>query len=179
MGTVLMGYAIEKHGVANRFALGFLALPGIGGRTRRLTFAYMVVTGLISMFVSDTATIAMMIPIGMSLVRHIRTLAGSARDAKTNFGAFMTLAHVLRGARRRHRDDGRHAAQRDRGVAARGVHRPVARLVRLDGGRRAGLRRARWSCFYVMLWLLVPPEMTEVPERRGLPPRRAREARCR
>src|SRR2546421_5224569 len=64
MGTVLMGYAIEKHGLAHRFAIGFLALPGIGGRTTRLTFAYMLIVGVISVFVSDAATIAMTIPIG-------------------------------------------------------------------------------------------------------------------
>jgi solute carrier family 13 (sodium-dependent dicarboxylate transporter), member 2/3/5 len=70
MGTVLMGYAIEKHGLAHRIAIGFLALPGIGGKTTRLTFAYMLIVSLVSVFVSDAATIAMMIPIGMSLVRH-------------------------------------------------------------------------------------------------------------
>ena len=92
VGTVLVGYAIEKHGVAQRIALAFLSTPGIAGSTRRLTFAYMGVTGLISAFVSDAATIAMMIPIGMSLVRHIRTITGAPADSRTNFGAFMTLA---------------------------------------------------------------------------------------
>ena len=33
----------------------------------------------------------MMIPIGMSLVRHVRTLVGAPPNAKTNFGVFMTL----------------------------------------------------------------------------------------
>src|SRR5262245_14330957 len=32
MGTVLMGSAIEKHGLANRFALAFLSIRGVGGR---------------------------------------------------------------------------------------------------------------------------------------------------
>src|SRR5688572_33196484 len=64
MGTVLVGYAIDKHGIAQRVALAFLSLPGIGGQTRRLTFAYMLLTGGVSMFVSDAATIAMMCPIG-------------------------------------------------------------------------------------------------------------------
>src|SRR5215510_4514684 len=53
MGTVLMGYAIEKHGLAHRFTIAFLALPGLGGKTTRLTFAYMLIVGLISVFVSD------------------------------------------------------------------------------------------------------------------------------
>ena len=46
MGTVLMGYAIEKHGLARRFAITFLAMRGIGGKTHRLMFAYMLVVGV-------------------------------------------------------------------------------------------------------------------------------------
>src|SRR5687767_10021427 len=52
MGTVLMGYAIEKHGLAQRIALGFLSLPGVGSRANRLTFAYMLMVGVVSMFIS-------------------------------------------------------------------------------------------------------------------------------
>src|SRR5262245_65969898 len=87
MGTVLMGYAIEKHGLAHRFTIAFLALPGLGGKTTRLTFAYMLIVGLISVFVSDAATIAMTIPIGMSIVRHTRP-----DGERKQFAAFMHLA---------------------------------------------------------------------------------------
>src|SRR5688572_14293665 len=67
MGTVLMGYAIEKHGLAQRFALAILAIRGVGGKTYRLMFAYMLIVGLLSCFISDAATIAMTIPIGMGV----------------------------------------------------------------------------------------------------------------
>ena len=91
MGTVLMGYAIEKHGLAHRFALAFLALPGVGAKTHRLTFTYMLMVGILSMFVSDAAAVAMTIPIGMSIVRHVRSLTGAAADRRSNLGAFVTL----------------------------------------------------------------------------------------
>lgn len=162
MGTVLMGYAIEKHGVAKRFALGFLALPGVAGSTRRLTFAYMAVTGLISMFVSDTATIAMVIPIGMSLVRHIRTLTGQAADAKTNFGAFMTLATF-------------YAALAGGTATMVGIPHNAIAVSLLEDFTGRSLGWFDWMqvgvpvfvalviCFYFMLWLAVPPEVKEVP----------------
>ena len=51
MGTVLMGYAIEKHGLARRIALAFLAIPGVGSKAHRLTFTYMLMVGVVSMFV--------------------------------------------------------------------------------------------------------------------------------
>jgi solute carrier family 13 (sodium-dependent dicarboxylate transporter), member 2/3/5 len=92
MGTVLMGYAIEKHGLAQRIALGFLALPGVGRKASRLTFTYMLMVGIVSMFISDAATVAMMIPIGMSVVRHVRGPAtGATAAGKSNFGTFITL----------------------------------------------------------------------------------------
>ena len=162
MGTVLMGYAIEKHGVARRFALGFLGLPGIGGRMRRLTFAYMAVTGLTSMFVSDTAVIAMLMPIGMSLVRHIQAPNTGGETAKSNLAAFMTLATFY-------------------GALAGGTatmvgipHNAIAVSLLEDfTGRSLGwfewmavgvpVFLALLVCFYIVLWIMVRPEVSEVP----------------
>ncbi|MPY90905.1 MAG: hypothetical protein GEU99_23695 [Luteitalea sp.] len=162
MGTVLVGYAIEKHGIARRFALGFLALPGIAGRTRRLTLAYMLVTGVISMFVSDTATIAMVIPIGMSLVRHIGTLVGVAPEEKTNFGAFMTLGTF-------------YAALAGGTATVVGIPHNAITVSLLEEFTGRSLGWFEWmaagvpvflallACFYILLWLVVRPEFTHVP----------------
>jgi solute carrier family 13 (sodium-dependent dicarboxylate transporter), member 2/3/5 len=163
MGTVLMGYAIEKHGLAHRIAIGFLALPGIGGKTTRLTFAYMLIVGLISVFVSDAATIAMMIPIGMSLVRHARpSLGGGPGGATKDFAAFMTLGTL-------------YAAIAGGTASMIGVpHNAIvmAALQRLTGRQlgffewmRIGIPMfiALLLMFYVVLWVLTPPEVREVP----------------
>lgn len=161
MGTVLMGYAIEKHGIARRFALGFLGLPGIGGRMRRLTFAYMTVTGLTSMFVSDTAVIAMLMPIGMSLVRHIQKPA-PAEGARSNLAAFMTLATF-------------YAAVAGGTATMVGIpHNAIAvSLLEELTGRALGwfdwmlvgvpVFLSLLVTFYVVLWLTVTPEVTDVP----------------
>ena len=93
MGTVLMGYAIEKHGLAQRIALGFLALPGVGSRANRLTFTYMLMVGVVSMFISDAATVAMMIPIGMSIARHVGGTQPGVRT-RSNLATFITLGTV-------------------------------------------------------------------------------------
>ena len=63
LGLSLFGYAMEKHGLAKRFAIGMLNLPGVSGTTNRLLFIYMVTTGLVSLFVSTAAVVAMMMPI--------------------------------------------------------------------------------------------------------------------
>ena len=90
-GTILMGYAMGRHGLAKRFALWFLSLRIIGGSTQRLAFGFMLVTGLISMLVSDAATVAMMIPVGVSVVSFMRTVLGTTSSERSNFGAFLAL----------------------------------------------------------------------------------------
>jgi solute carrier family 13 (sodium-dependent dicarboxylate transporter), member 2/3/5 len=161
MGTVLMGYAIEKHGLAQRFALGLLALPGIGGKTYRLTFTYMVIVGAISMFVSDAATIAMTIPIGMSLVRHAHTLAG--REAPgSRFAAFITLGTL-------------YASVAGGTATIMGVpHNAISvSLLEQFTGRQLGFFEwmrvgmpvflALVVTFYAVLWAMVRPEIRDIP----------------
>ena len=198
LGTVLMGYAIEKHGLAYRFAIGFLALRGIGGKTYRLMFAYMLIVGAISMFVSDAATVAMTIPIGMSVVRHTWTMVAAADPstslgagnpstplgAATNFAAFVTLgtfyASVAGGA-----------------ATIMGVpHNAIAVAVLQQAtGRQLGFFEwmivgvpvflALLVAFYAVLWVFVPPEMRTIPsgeaflraERAKLGPMRPNERR--
>jgi sodium-dependent dicarboxylate transporter 2/3/5 len=161
MGTVLMGYAIEKHGLAHRLALAFLALRGIGGKTYRLMFAYMLIVGIISMFVSDAATVAMTIPIGMSLVRHAGTLAGGAAE-KTNFAAFMTLGTF-------------YASVAGGTATIMGVPHNAISVAMLEQftGRQLGFFEwmtvgvpvflALLVAFYGILWVLARPEIRDIP----------------
>ena len=98
LGTTMLGYAMQKHGLAKRFSLWFLGLPGVAGSTPRLVFVYMLTTALVSMFVSDTATVALMIPIGMSICAYVQDIqrgdgdvALSARGALASSIALGTL----------------------------------------------------------------------------------------
>ena len=162
MGTVLVGYAIDKHGAAQRVALAFLSLPGIGGKMYRLTAAYMGITGVISMFISDAATIAMMIPIGMSIVRHIRTMTGRQGETSTNFAAFITLGTF-------------YAAVAGGTATVMGIPHNAMALSLLEklGGRQLGFFEwmvpgvpvfiALLVMFYVVLWVMAPPEIRDVP----------------
>jgi sodium-dependent dicarboxylate transporter 2/3/5 len=192
LGTVLMGYAIEKHGLAYRFALNFLALRGIGGRMMRLTFIYMLIVGLISTFISDAATVAMTIPIGMSVVRHTWTMTGSAPGgtpstplgARTNFASFITLGTL-------------YASVAGGAATIIGVpHNAIAvAILEQVTGRQLGFFEwmivgvpvflALLVAFYAVLWLFVPPELRTIPageeflrgERAKLGPMRPNERR--
>lgn len=91
MGTILMGYAMQRHGLAKRFALWFLSHRAVGGNTYRLVFGFMLVTALVSIFISNAATVAMMMPVGISLVSFVRVIAGISPSKKSNLGAMMAL----------------------------------------------------------------------------------------
>jgi sodium-dependent dicarboxylate transporter 2/3/5 len=163
MGTVLMGYAIEKHGLAQRIALGFLALPGVGAKANRLTFTYMLMVGVVSMFISDAATVAMMIPIGMSVVRHVRGPGtNAAAEAKTNFATFITLGTLYASVA------GGTATMM--GVPHNGI--AIATLQKITG-RQHGFFEwmmvgvpvflALLVTFFTCLWMMARPEVDELP----------------
>jgi solute carrier family 13 (sodium-dependent dicarboxylate transporter), member 2/3/5 len=51
----------------------------------------MVVCGTVSTVVSDAATVAMMMPVGLSLIRFSQGLGKEERAKRSNFGAFLAL----------------------------------------------------------------------------------------
>jgi sodium-dependent dicarboxylate transporter 2/3/5 len=68
IGTFMLARAIFCHGLDRRFAFAILSLPGIGTSPKRMLAAYALVSACISMWISNTATTAMMFPIGVSLL---------------------------------------------------------------------------------------------------------------
>ena len=66
MGGFLLAAAFERCGLHRRMALAMVRLGGTG--PRQLVGSFMVATAFISLWVSNTATVAMLLPIAMSLV---------------------------------------------------------------------------------------------------------------
>lgn len=63
----LLAAALEKWNAHSRIAYGIVS--GIGGGARRAVLAVMLATGFISMWISNTATAAMMYPIALEIGR--------------------------------------------------------------------------------------------------------------
>jgi len=76
LGGAFLALAIERVGLHRRLALALLkrASPTASG----LLFAFMTATALLSMFISNTSTALIMIPIAIAVVR-----AGGVRDGET------------------------------------------------------------------------------------------------
>lgn len=88
LGGFILGLAIEKWNLHKRIALNIINLSG--EKPNRIILGSMLATALLSMWISNTATAVMMLPIGMSVVR---LLGDKINDAKAgrNFGITLML----------------------------------------------------------------------------------------
>jgi len=67
MGGFMLGLALQHSGLHRRIALSVLVLVGSG--QRQLVGGFMLVTALLSMWMSNTATAMIVMPIGLSVIR--------------------------------------------------------------------------------------------------------------
>ncbi len=68
LGSFILARAMSVHGLDRRFAYGIMSMGWIRDRSWRILFAYGAITAFISMWISNTATTAMMLPIGIGIV---------------------------------------------------------------------------------------------------------------
>ncbi|OLY91465.1 solute carrier family 13 (sodium-dependent dicarboxylate transporter), member 2/3/5 [Cnuella takakiae] len=67
MGGFMIGLAIEKWNLHRRIALNIVRITGTSGN--RIVLGFILATGLISMWLSNTATTMMMFPIALSVIQ--------------------------------------------------------------------------------------------------------------
>ena len=90
MGGFFLATAMEKWQVHRRLALGIMAR--VGTSPRRLVLGFMVATGFISMWINNTATTAMMLPIALAVGAMFRPDGDEGRiGAPYNFGIALML----------------------------------------------------------------------------------------
>ena len=87
-GGFLLGLAMEKCNLHKRIALNILAK--VGSDPKRQIAGFMIATGFISMWVSNTATAIMMLPIGISVVSVVTH--GQEKGEARRFGSALMLA---------------------------------------------------------------------------------------
>jgi solute carrier family 13 (sodium-dependent dicarboxylate transporter), member 2/3/5 len=74
IGAFILAQAMLKHGLARRFAFRILALPRVGGSTTGVIIAFGGITCVLSAFVSNTATVAMLLPTALGILAVIAKL---------------------------------------------------------------------------------------------------------
>ncbi|MGY1636282.1 SLC13 family permease [Geodermatophilus sp. SYSU D00742] len=74
IGAFILAAAMLKHGLARRFAMFVLSLKWVGTSTVRVIIAFGAITALLSAFVSNTATVAMLLPTALGILSVIAKL---------------------------------------------------------------------------------------------------------
>jgi sodium-dependent dicarboxylate transporter 2/3/5 len=86
MGGFFLAAAMESSGLHRRIALSILA--AVGSSPERLVLGFMLATAALSMWISNTATTAMMFPIGLAVAELFR---GDAPKVGFRFGVTLML----------------------------------------------------------------------------------------
>ncbi len=86
LGGFMIGRAFEKHQLHHKVALALIRASG--GRPKSVILAFIVATALFSMWVSNTATAVMMLPVAISIIELLEIKPGQ----RTGFALALLLA---------------------------------------------------------------------------------------
>lgn len=90
IGGFIIAIAIERWDLHRRIALTIIHL--IGTNMKRIVLGFMLATAFLSMWISNTATSVMMIPIGMAIVSQLRDNPDTVINETKVFGKILMLA---------------------------------------------------------------------------------------
>ncbi|MBX2915937.1 MAG: DASS family sodium-coupled anion symporter [Cyclobacteriaceae bacterium] len=89
MGGFMIALALEKHRLHERIALNLVRITGTSGNGIILGFT--IATAFISMWISNTATAMMMLPIALSVINLLRRKTDTVTIGERNFGIALML----------------------------------------------------------------------------------------
>ncbi len=97
LGSFVLAEAMFSSGLDRRFAFAILSRPWVGSSATRILVAFALITAVLSMWLSNTATTAMMYPIGMSVLAALSSLLERQRGEKVDlsrlrYGTALMLA---------------------------------------------------------------------------------------
>lgn len=87
LGGFILAIALQETGVHRRIALNIIAL--IGGNPSRIVLGFMAATCFISMWISNTATVMVMLPIALSVLEQAKSMGAKGKDFSKFSAAIM------------------------------------------------------------------------------------------
>jgi sodium-dependent dicarboxylate transporter 2/3/5 len=89
MGGFMIAISIEKWNLHKRIALTIISI--IGTDLKKIILGFMAATAFISMWISNTATALMMLPIGMAVVAQLGTNLAATKVTQNDIGQALML----------------------------------------------------------------------------------------
>jgi sodium-dependent dicarboxylate transporter 2/3/5 len=90
MGGFILAITIEKWSLHKRIALNIIKI--VGTSVANIILGFMVATAFLSMWISNTATAVMILPVGMAIVLQLKDDPRTKENENTIFGKALMLA---------------------------------------------------------------------------------------
>ncbi|MFT5846945.1 MAG: sodium-dependent dicarboxylate transporter 2/3/5 [Psychroserpens sp.] len=90
IGGFILAIAIEKWNLHKRIALTIIKL--VGTNVVNIILGFMIATAFLSMWISNTATAVMILPVGMAIVAQLRDNPNTKEDENLIFGKALMLS---------------------------------------------------------------------------------------
>ena len=91
LGGFMIALTMEKWNLHRRVALNII--HAVGGGPARIVLGFMVAAAFLSMWISNTATAVMMVPIGLAIVLQIEGKAGKEAARHFSVGLMLGIAY--------------------------------------------------------------------------------------
>jgi solute carrier family 13 (sodium-dependent dicarboxylate transporter), member 2/3/5 len=92
MGGFMVALAMERWDLHRRIALNILFVTGVS--PARILLGFMIASFFLSMWISNTATAMMMLPIAMSIIGQLEAVSEKKQTGKFSVGLLLSIAYA-------------------------------------------------------------------------------------